>query len=1678
MLNEAIQEYYNQIPNFSTLEQFIDLSPVKLTPDSLVMDALSLMSQVRSEGCALADGVARPSGLSLPAPKTNSCTLVMEGSQVAGIFTERDVVRLVASGIDLAKLQISAVMTQPVISLRLSEDQNVVTALALMRQHQIRHLPVVDEQGHLVGLITQDRLYQAMESLPPSGAERVNPFRQATWQSPGEEGIESPAGEALQLTQEGQEYVWGFARHISEGQQAEKALREQKSCLRLALDAAQMGSWECNSETGQVIWSERTEAIFGFAPGTFPGDRETYFQLVHPEDRASVAQAIARSYAERSPYHAEFRIQRRDGTIGWVAAWAAVFQREPEQSLWMSGVVLAITERKQTEALLQHQAQREQSLNRVIQAIRQSLNLEAIFATATAEIGQLLQVDQVEIVQYLPERQMWLNVAEYRHSPNSLSALGAEIPDRGNPIAAQIKQGKIIRVNDTSQCKDEINRAFAQTYPGAWSIVPLQNGSRVWGSLSLHYCDRPWPWQDSEVELARAVAGQLAIAIHQAELYQQLQRELIERQRAETVLREREQFLRSIYHNAHQGIFALDVLADGDFQYVGVNPAYERLTGISTELLRDQRPEQVFPPAIAAAVRQNYNHCVEAGTSITYEEYMPFQGQELWWFTSLTPLRDEAGRIFRLVGTSTNITELKHTEAALRQSEARFRTLSTSAPIGIYQTDAEGRYLYTNPRWQEITGLTWEESLGDGWVRGLHPEDREMVLTDWNRYAHEGSQFSIEFRFLKPRGDVRWVLGRAIAIRSGTGEISGHVGVNEDITDRKKAEEALRESEQRLQAILDNSPAVIYLIDRQNRHLLVSRSYAELLSETPAKLVGKSIYEVWPTQIADAFAVNNRKVLQGSQLLETEEVAPKADGLHTYITLKCPLDDAEGKPYAVCGISTDITERKRAEEALRSSEARANSLTNDVLDKSAVGIFILDADFRVVWLNQALEKFFGLRREDVIGQDKRQLIRGPIAQILEEPESFTNSVLATYDNNTYIENFECHVLPNGSREERWLEHLSQPILSGFYAGGRIEHYTDITQRKRAEEALCQSEATLRSFFNSASMMMGIVELVDGDMSMVSCNLATAKFFGTTPETIQQHLAGEMGTSELYWRDWRDRYLEAQRTQLPVHFVYLHETAQGQQWLSATVCSIPEQSGEYPRFAFVVEDITERKQAEEKIRQQAALIDIATDAIFVRDLENHILFWNQGAERLYGWAAAETLGKTARKLFHQESPSQRSASLQTTIEKGSWQGELQQVKKDGTEIVVASRWTLVRDRSGQPQSILVVNTDITEKKQLEQQFYRAQRLESLGTLASGIAHDLNNIFTPILGIAQLLPLKLPELDGRTQELLETLEDSAKRGANMVKQILTFARGAEGKRISLQVEHILLEVAKIARQTFPKSIDICTDIPARTLSAVRADATQVHQVFMNLAVNARDAMPHGGILNFSAENCFFDGIYARMHLDAQEGNYVAVTVSDTGMGIPPEQRERIFEPFFTTKDLGKGTGLGLSTVLGIVKSHGGFLQVLSEVGKGTQFKVYLPATETTSTQPSAEEQLLRGNGELILLVDDEAAVQQITKASLEEYNYRTLVANDGIEAIALYAKYQKEISVVLMDLMMPNMDGLTAIRTLQKMNPQVKIIATSGLSANTQQVISAGVKAFLSKPYTAKELLHPLSALIAR
>jgi signal transduction histidine kinase len=432
-----------------------------------------------------------------------------------------------------------------------------------------------------------------------------------------------------------------------------------------------------------------------------------------------------------------------------------------------------------------------------------------------------------------------------------------------------------------------------------------------------------------------------------------------------------------------------------------------------------------------------------------------------------------------------------------------------------------------------------------------------------------------------------------------------------------------------------------------------------------------------------------------------------------------------------------------------------------------------------------------------------------------------------------------------------------------------------------------------------------------------------------------------------------------------------------------------------------------------------------------------------------------------------------AAVKELLHKGEWFGEISHKTKEGKTVIAQSRWTLLREENGKPKSVLVINTDITEKKQSEAKFLRVQRMENLGALAGGIAHDLNNALAPILIGAEMLREDLVEEGSR--KLLDTMLQSAQRGADMVRQILSFSRGVSGAHVVLQLKHLLADMQKFTRSTFSPSIRLETRI-ANDLFPVLGDATQLHQVLLNLCVNARDAMPTGGTLVIEAKNVTVDESFAQRQV---LGPHAMLTVSDTGHGIPADLMHKIFEPFFTTKELGKGTGLGLSTVMGIVKTHRGFMSVSSEVGRGTSFHVFLPAVEAENPALSQNRPTPpSGKGELILIVDDEKAILQMMTLTLEACNYRVLTAQDGIDALTVFEKHRSEITVVLTDMMMPNLTGPELVRRLRAIAPDLRIIGTSGLGSEAalNQTSNDFVRTFLRKPFNPEALLVKLREVL--
>jgi PAS domain S-box-containing protein len=508
----------------------------------------------------------------------------------------------------------------------------------------------------------------------------------------------------------------------------------------------------------------------------------------------------------------------------------------------------------------------------------------------------------------------------------------------------------------------------------------------------------------------------------------------------------------------------------------------------------------------------------------------------------------------------------------------------------------------------------------------------------------------------------------------------------------------------------------------------------------------------------------------------------------------------------------------------------------------------------------------------------------------------------------------------------------------------------------------------------------------------------------------------------------------------------------------------------------------RQGAQEALQQTngmlQSIISASPQAIIAVDADRNVRLWNPAAARIFGWTAEEVAGK--RVPFVSDERREESDHFNKRALQGEsfTNLELQRTRRDGTPIeLLVSAAPTYKDK--QSDGFVTVVADITEQKKMERQLLRTQRLESLGTLASGIAHDLNNVLAPISMAMQLFRMKLQ--DPGSQNTLRALETCVNRGAALIRQVLTFARGLEGERVSVQIKHLLQDTEKVMQQTLPKSISIASNLP-RDLWMVCADATQLHQILMNLCINARDAMPEGGTLTVNAKNVVLDDTYVQMNPGLSAGPYVLIEILDTGMGIPAEIRSKIFEPFFTTKEHGKGTGLGLSTVAAIVRSHNGFIDMQSEVGRGTSFKIYFPARPNQAGVLASDPTGIApgGHGELILIVDDEAAVRHITKLTLEMHGYRVIEAEDGADGVAVYAQHRKEIQLVISDHEMPVMTGAAMIRSLERINANVRVLSTSGVAATSTASDSSAMKtafrAALPKPYTAEQLLQTVHQII--
>jgi two-component system, cell cycle sensor histidine kinase and response regulator CckA len=771
------------------------------------------------------------------------------------------------------------------------------------------------------------------------------------------------------------------------------------------------------------------------------------------------------------------------------------------------------------------------------------------------------------------------------------------------------------------------------------------------------------------------------------------------------------------------------------------------------------------------------------------------------------------------------------------------------------------------------------------------------------------------------------------------------------------------------------------------------------------------------------------------------------------------VEDDHGERQLVA-TTQDITPQKLVEERLEESQA----LLRIAGEVGRVGGWAIETDpLRNVWSDE-VHDLAGYPRErtpsldeamDLYHPNDRDRVAAAVAACIERAEPF---------------DLEAGFLPIVG-EPLWVRVVGEPALDLDGTVTRIQGaIMDVSEQRRAKR---QTEELAERLRTTLASITDALYTIDTRWRFTYLNARAEQLLARRADELIGRTVWET-FPEVHGTALDDALRTAvaqQRTVVLEEFSY----PPLERYFSVNV--YPSAQGLAVYFRDVTAKRATRVELEERgarLAQQAALLDAAQDAIVVRDLDGRISYWNDSAERIYGWSAQEAIGQHLDELLSVD-PGVYAGGSQRLLAQGRWVDEVQKVARDGRQLTVEARWTLVRDDRGRASSVLGIDTDITERKRIEEQFLRSQRFESIGKLAGGIAHDLNNALAPIALSIELL--SDGEEDVARLRMLDIIGQSAKHGADLVSQVLSFARGVEGKREPIAVSEVIEEVRRISADTFPKGIHVLADVP-EGLWHVVGDPTQLQQVLVNLCVNARDAMSDGGTIRLSAAN---------VHPDPENPNIamsepaVVIRVSDTGAGIPPDVAEKMFEPFFTTKPRGEGTGLGLSTSAVIVASHDGRIEADSEPGVGTTFEIHLPAEwSARDVVPMTTAATRAGDNDLVLVVDDDQAIRDLTRALLERHGYRVLDAHDGERALALLDFHRERIAVVVTDLMMPVLDGYAVIEGVRRVSPSTLVIASSGLhtSEASERSLIAGAARFVPKPYDARTLLEVIGEVLER
>jgi PAS domain S-box-containing protein len=1010
--------------------------------------------------------------------------------------------------------------------------------------------------------------------------------------------------------------------------------------------------------------------------------------------------------------------------------------------------------------------------------------------------------------------------------------------------------------------------------------------------------------------------------------------------------------------------------------------------------------------------------------------------------------------------------DLSHRNDILARSRDILSRISEMTSVAFWMVTPNYRkILYLSPAFERILGREISEVYANPrlWFESIHPEDRQHAQ-EIKTKSHD-ARYEMERRIIRPDGTMIWVLDHAFPVKDERDDVSYVIGFVEEITDRKNIEIGLLESEKRYRTLVETSTDGIAVIQDDgivftNDRLIEKTGFTrEELSSVPFyQFIHPDDYDMVVNRYAGRM---NGAAASGP--LEFRVLTKNKKVVYTEIN--AALTHWEGKAAVLC-FFRDITDRKATQEALEKSEERYRDLVEEIEDI----IYVMDEKGKFLFANNALLKFAGLDR------NKIHTIHF-VEMITPESYRYVKDIYRRQLNGEDVGAFEIN-FQNKKGDILSIETRERLI----WKEGRVTEVhgigRDITERKKAEEALITQQQELNNIFEFTGTAMIIVE---DDMTVTKCNHEFEQLVGRTKEDIE----GKMKWTTFVHPEELDRMVEYYRARrfgdraAPPHYESRSIDRNGIiRNIYLTIGLLPGTK----RTAAAILDITDRKRSENALRESEEklrnLFDTSKDVIFLSTITGWFYDINLAGEEFFGYSRDELLRLDIQDIYKSEGDRQ---ILHETIEKygfvKDWEVTLK--KKDGGYVDCLITATLRKDREGNTIGYQGIIRDIGERKRMEEQLAAAKKMEAVGTLAGGIAHNFNNILVGIMGYSEFLLGKKDPGDP-DYKALSIIHEGTVSASKLTKELLSIARGGGYNLVRLNLNNVIEKFLPLIAGTLDKSINIKTYL-SDDLPAVLGDISQIQQCLLNLCINARDAMPGGGDLTIETYRQFVGEDVVKAHLGARVGDYSVVSVTDSGEGISEEHKPHIFEPFFTTKGHTLGTGLGLSTVWGIMKSHKGLITVYSEPSEGTAFKLYFPAA---TAQPDKSPHFNKGGVAsgvgTILLIDDEPIVREMWGNALSERGFRVIIAEDGIQGIDIFQREKDTVDLVIIDYIMPRMGGAETLHKLKELNADVKVLVSSGYGQNSKVWDSIGDQAdgFIQKPCQISRLIEKVDELIKK